>query len=883
MVSSGGEIRVYSDPSEENASSVTTTRVVGDGGDGTTMAVPGQLPATARTAWIGDSGSTVSRGTKESGVLALEAEERRGWLPADRETTTADCVGVTDAESSTFRTVLCVEAAIYEGGILSSPGSSPGGTPSSSSPSRQVTASSRPRRGVDDIPAVCSSPRRNESEALFGGKGSRHSSSPRTTSLSSAPPAAAAAPLEVRSSSPVLVGDMRVMCPAGPLAFFGTTDGGLGLDSVLGFTGTSGASEPFSTSSNGAGTRGGGDDLLGSVMNGGDTARTAASNAVGGGGVEKSARRSGFRHVLPGENWLTGSLRPSSSKRLPDSPPRQRDASSPESSLLVVDGVPVVPTAERSTTDSGTSVAESTVGASRSTLISSIPRSTAAPEVLDLRGKLGDGGSGAASAALTHPLFRLSLPGGVDPTSSPNLGLNNNPWSKGNNRLVSGMGTSSIASTSRTGTADATPVRRACLVRVSCKGRSSSSNSRNNAAVRGSSGSDGVGVKSLASLPPELCSPDLLASSEDGRIVAVGSHACDLVACFRLELHSSDASHTVANSNAVTKSSADSSAKGCTLGSTDGGPLGGGGGEATVDRSGARRRTRRQRRAVPLCTLRLPRGYRAKGITFVTERQRREELCGGQAGTNAMPGSSSSAAELAPADDRVTEEVLVLAGCAETDTGVVTDMATPSASKGNASLVGRPHRRDSSSSLEDTSYRTVLLRFSLPSGWSIGDGQDPASPTSTSASPEAAASGDASRGGRGVGCGEVSALSSVQHGSGNTRDSSGSNSSKNTSGVPRHIRPSSTALIGGSDVPGRGSHSTSTRVGVRGSSSSNAAEGDGGVNGGVVRLEAVLLEAVAGVEQRVNDRFSRLEGMLGGVCDRLVALEDAVRGQQATR
>ncbi|CAN0039252.1 unnamed protein product [Pylaiella littoralis] len=867
VVSSGGEIRVYSDPSEECAPSVLAT-IAGGGDDGSTIGVPGQLPAKVKTAWVVDP--TVSSSTKES-IAPLKVEEGGGRLTADREATLADCVGAKDPESSTFRTVLCAEAAMYEGGILSSPGSSPGGTQSSSPSSRPMTAPLRPRGGIGDIPPVFSAPRRkNQSELLFGGETIQHSHAPGTTPSSSAAAEAAAVPTKVRLSSPVLVGDMRAMCPAGPLAFFGTTDGGLGLDTAPAFAGTDCASEPFSTGSNGAWTKGGGDDLLVSITNSGNTARTAASDAAGGDEVDKSARRSGFRHVLPGDNWLSGSLRSSSSKRLRDSPPRQQGKSPPESLVLPVESVPVVPMAGRSTPSSGTSVVEAAVGTSRSISISTLPQSTAAPEVLDLRGKLGDGGSGgtgAVSAASTHPLFRLSLPGGVDPIYSSTIGLNSVPRNEGSNHLVS-------ANLFRAGRVDATPIRRSCLVRVSCKSSSSSSSSRgkNNAAVRGSSGTDGVGVRPLASLPPELSLPDLLASSEDGRVVAVGSHACDLVACFRLEIHSSDAFSTVANDNLDTKGSGDHAAESCTLGSTDGDPPIGGREEASVDRSGARRRKRRQRRAVPLCTLRLPPGYRAKGLAFVREKQSRDDLRDGKAGTNAMPGSNSSAAEITPSDSRVGEEVLVLAGYALPDADVATDTAVPRPSKGSASPPGEPHRRGSKSTSEDMPYRTVLLSFLLPSGLSIDDSHDTASPAPASASPKAAGIDDAVRGGRGVGGGTVAARSSLRDRSRNAEDNIGSSGRKNAPGDSRQTQPPSTVSAGGVDAASRGSHSPSTRVRARGSPSSSVAEGDDGVDGVVTRLEAVMLEALAGMERRMNDRLNR-------VCDRLAALEDAVNSQ----
>lgn len=805
-VSSGGEIRVYSDPPEETA--------VASG-------ALDQRPAKAGTVCEGYD-PTLSCGKQEAEALPLVTEVRGGWLSADEETQLADHWRA--GSGNTFRTTLCVEATMYEGGVLSSPGSSPGGTPSAMSVSaRRLRTPASPRLSVaysgqggrGPVAAASSAPRtRTESGALADGEGSGQSSSHAT---SSSPMAAAVISTE-GSSPPPLIGDMRAMCPAGPLAFFGTTDGGLGLDSVLAATGSTGTSKPFSSSGL---TKRGGNDLLGAIVNTSNAARTAASDAGDAGGIEKPARRGGFRHVLPGESWLAGSLRPSSRSGSPSrqrgssSPESQRDSSAPESSQPT-ECVTVAPAAGRETAE----VAESVVGASRP---------MAALEVLDLRGKLGEGGAGGgdgnggagmASVTSTHPLFRLSLPGGVDPIKS------------------SVIGTNSRASTSNTGKAAATSVRRPWLVRVSCRNKSSSGT-----AIGGSSGSSGVGVKALASLPPGLASPDLLASSEDGRYVAVGSHACDLVACFRLELGSSDESSIATDEGQDAKSSSDPVGEGSLPGSTNGGPLtgcgSGGRGGGKVDKGGVRRRKRRHRRAVPLCTLRLPPGHRAKGLAIVKEKQKPS----GRYGTTGTAGVPAL-------DDDVAEEivVLVLGGCAVPDARAANGAVRRSSTGG--ALFPAPDRRGSTnSSSEEAAYRTVLLRYSLPS----------ASSETTRSGVGRGAKGPSDGGNRTSAC---------------TRVPGGS----------KHVCPASAVSNDFGEQVGRGASSISAGIGARGSTSVRAqssAEIDPGTGDGS-RFEAIVLEAVAGVERRMDGRFDRVEIMLGDVCDRLGVLEDAVKGQRSS-
>lgn len=817
-VSSGGEIRVYGDPWEETPLSMDT--MVANGALDRRSVKAGAIRE--------DSYPSLSRGKQDAEALPLATGVRGGCLSPDEDTQR----GVVGSEN-TFRTALCVEAPMNEGGILSSPGSSPGsGTPCSLSPSaRETMAPPSPRssaafvdRGSRGPTAASSSApqTRTESGALADGQGSER---PSALAAWSSPAAAAVTSLEGSSSSPPpLIGEMRAMCPAGPLAFFGTTDGGLGLGSVLAASSSTGASGSFSASSRSGVTKKGGNDLLGAIVDTSNAARTAASEVGGAGGIEKPSRRGGFRHALPGENWLAGSLRPSSRS---DSPSRRhRGSSSPKS--------PPDTGHSDSTKATGREKADARAAAVKSVLGAS--RSAAVPEVLDLRGKLGDGASGGggggnggtegSSLTSTHPLFRLSLPGGIDRVNS------------------SVIGTDSRCGASTTGKVAAASLRRPWLMRVSCRNRSSSGT-----AVGGSSGSNGVGVKALASLPPGLASPDLLASSDDGRYVAVGSHACDLVACFRLELSSSDEASLDTDEGQDAKSSSNPLAEGSHTGSINYGPLAGrgsgvrAGGKA--DKGGVRQRKRRHRRAVPLCTLRLPPGHRAKGLTVVMEKRRP----GGRCGTTATAARASST----PAsDDGVAEEVvvLVLGGRAVTDARAAATSAVRRSSTGGTSFLAEPDRRGSSSSSEDASYRTVLLRYALPLVIPGITGSD-------------------------VVCG------------GNGASDSGSRSSTGTcTQVPGGSKgkcPASAPSSRCGGHVGRGTSSVSTGTGARGSTPSvcaqRIAEGDNSGKGDGTRLEAVVLEAVAGAERRMGDRFDRIERMLVGVCERLGVLEDAVKGQ----
>eukprot|EP00903_Cladosiphon_okamuranus_P013437 g12516.t1 len=812
-VSSGGEIRVYSDPLEETPLSMATV----------TIGVLDRRPVKT-VAGHGDSDPTLSRGKQGAETLPLTTEVRAGWLRPDEDTQR----GVVGSEN-TFRTALCVEATMYEGGILSSPGSSPGGgSPSSSSPSaRQARTPPSPRSGIScgdrgsrgPTAASSSAPQtRTQSGALADGQGGQRASA--LAALSS-PAAAAVTSSEGSSSSPPpLIGEMLAMCPAGPLAFFGTTDGGLGLDSMLATSSLTGASGPFPASSRRGMAKREGNELLGAIVDTSNAARTAAFEVSDASGVEPTSRRRGFRHVLPGENWLAGSLRPSSRS---GSPSRQHQgSSSPESPSDTSHSDSTKPTG-RDTANARPAAVECILGVSRS---------TAEPEILDLRGKLGGGAPGGgkggnrgaegSSVTLTHPLFRLSNPGGMDRISA------------------SAIGSDSKCGASNTGKDAAASVRRPWLVRVSCRSRSGGG---------GSSGNNGVGVKALASLPLGLASPDLLASSDDGRYVAVGSHACDLVACFLLELSSSDEGSLGTDEGQDAKSSSNPVAEGCHTGSTNGGPLAGRGSSVRAlgkaDKGGVRQRKRRHRRAVPLCTLRLPPGHRAKGLTVVKETRRLGDHCG----TTATSARASSTRAL---NDGVAEEVvvLVLGGRAVTDAREAATSAVRRSSTGGALFPAEPGRRGNNSSLEDASYRTVLLRYVLPSA------------------PPGTIGSDVVCGGKGA-------------------SDSGSRSSTHTSsqvpGGSNEKCPASAPSSSCGGQAGRGNSSVSTGNLASGSTPSmcaqRIAETDSGKGDGT-RLEAVLLEAVAGAERRMDDRFDRIERMLVGVCDRLGVLEDAVKGQR---
>ncbi|CAM9669687.1 unnamed protein product [Ectocarpus fasciculatus] len=784
-LSSGGEIRVYSDPSESGSRNPISTAGQARGGveSETVGGAPGQQTAKPRSGWVSPESIAAATVSEGGGTLPSATVAPEGGSVTERE---AGPIGCSGNGSSAFRTVLCVEAAMG-GGVFSSPGSSPGSTRSPPSPVEDGGGGARSGGDGMGLTRTSAPPGTRRSRPERDSDGTRSSVGP----LSPAPAAAAAGV----SSSRLLIGDMRAMCPAGSLAFFGTTGGGLGLDSAIAASGLTLSGKPLLSGSGGQ-TTNGVEGLLGAVVDSSNKA-CAASNSIGTDSAEKPAtRRGGFRHSLPGDNWLAGSLRPTSRTLLPNSPRRRgRDSGSPESPLaLPVGSSPAAPLAERSSTAAEESVP---AGESRPTSSeSSLLRSTT-PEVVDLRGKLGNGADGGGAAGIptasTHPLFRLSLPGGEDAASSPAVGSSSISLRDSGNRLGR-MGTASSRNSDAAGRAtDATPGQRPCLVRVSCR----------------SSGGDGVvGVATLASLPSELASPDLLASSEDGRIVAVGSHACDRVACYRLESRP-----------------ASPATESCL-------PGGSGGGE-----TGDRRRKRRHRRAVPLCTLRLPTGYRAKGLMISRERQARGESAA-RAGMNSSAFQEGTTAGGSVVADEVV--VLVLAGCAVSSVdATIGTTTTPHPDMSESSFAAESHRRGSNNDRpEESSYRTTLLRFSLP-----------AAPATT---------------GNGEGLGSLVG-SAAAFPSKSTND----NAVRGTSGCEHDKAPTAISSENQSAVP---SGARSPLVGDTRGEERNGLHSRGGDSFRHPRSEAAVLEAIVGVERRMDARMDRIEGMLAGVCDRLEEL-----------
>ncbi|CAN0119352.1 unnamed protein product, partial [Scytosiphon promiscuus] len=796
-LSSGGEIRVYTEPWGNRSPSAARV-APGEGVNSEEKDAPGSHPAKKRNAWLAAENPVVIGGDRDDALpVAIGVRESEVWQKPP--TATTDRSGAEDV-GGTFRTVLCVEAAVYEGGVLSSPGSSPGGTPRPLSPKRNlaslrhggvdgaesdVVGKGLPPPSTTAVPAAAT-------ETRNGSKldGERKPSSSRTR------PSSSHASATGTSLSKLVLGDMRAMCAAGPLAFFGATDGGLGLGSVLAASGTAEASGAFLTGgSDRGGAKRGGDDLLGAIVGTTNTARADEPNAVGGGSVDVSARRSGFRHVLPGENWLAGSLRPSLRALRPDSPPTQRDPRSraaPERVPTTPESAPVVSAAAGNPIE-GENVSERASSAGpRSISMSATPSSGAAPDVLDLRGKLGGGIFGGGDGVIEGAATRTS--------ASPTVRSSVSSRSDGSNTC----GTSN--STSRG--AGAPPGRGPWLVRASCR-------------------SSGVSVKALAPLPPGLASPDLIASSEDGHFVAVGGHACDLVACYHLERQSSSG----AEEHAPDSPGKDSA--------------GSGGQGSPTDRIAARRQKRRQRRAVPLCTLRLPVGYRAKGLTFVGHGQLSGSDGAAAMSTNTGVAGHSVAEGGGAAARKVT--VLVLAGCGVSDANSVPGDSRRPGQLG-ASLPGDSRRRGARRSSAEASYRTVVLTFSLPSGGPTGDGQD----VTTSAPARSMST-------RRKSAVLIGDRKSPEHSC--MRDGAETifeDKTKNDDKKLPAFSGSAAASIGsgpGSSTPG----------GIDGGEDTGDAR--------IARLETAVLQAVAGVERRLDERFNQMERVLGGVCDRLEALE----------
>ncbi|CAN0047005.1 unnamed protein product, partial [Hapterophycus canaliculatus] len=409
-LSSGGEIRVYSDPCGQGTPSAAA--VAGD--DGEANVALDSCPAKKRNAWVG-SNTPAALGQNGTDVPPVAAGEPERTLLDGARTAPTGRLGAGSA-GSTFHTVLCVEATVYEGGVLSSPGSSPGGSPCPSPPARNLAASRRlgvdgAKNGIEDkglplplpLPRAVAVPSGVPEKRSEGELGGGRNDSPFVRAASSSRASAMGASL-----SQLVLGDMRAMCPAGPLAFFGATDGGLGLDPAFAPSGPAEANGAFVAGSDHGDSERDGDGLLGAIVDDSNLMRADDPNAVGGGSAYAPSRRRGFRHVLPGENWLAGSLRPSSRAPRPDSSLRQQGSHSRE--LLSrpstpSESRPVVSSAESNLTEGGTSDGRVSPGAPRLASVSPPPVSAAAPEVLDLRGKLGGrvlGASGLVEGAATH-------------------------------------------------------------------------------------------------------------------------------------------------------------------------------------------------------------------------------------------------------------------------------------------------------------------------------------------------------------------------------------------------------------------------------------------------------------------------------------------------
>ena len=551
------------------------------------------------------------------------------------------------------------------------------------------------------------------------------------------------------------MGDMRAMCPAGPSAFFGTTGGGLGVGSLFGSGGGfEGSFAAVSTSD-----RRGGQDLLGAVVSD-SVARIAASDIAdaalsfreystpmqrstddddgGGPDVEKHTRRGGFRHVLPGENWLAGSLRPRS--RTPPAHPNLKVSHSSEDPLSSTqatrnaagdagDVTNLAGVAEAHDTASANALDGGlSSGTSNPASACSLPLSASAPKVLDLRGKIGgihagEGGMAAAPGITsTHPLFRLSL-GDRSNSALHTSSRSTTATPRLESVDVRGAGTRDVGGVTNVGggggggesygdTVD-TPCRQPWLMRVSCSSRDPAGFSNDPSGA----GSDSVRVKTLAALPLELASPDLLASNDDGNVVAVGSHASGLVACYRLTMRPVAGGRPAADEKNACFVGADS------VGSANGMSAAASSGNAA--RGGGVRRRRHKRLAAPLCTLRLPSGYRAKGLAFVKDgsegdgdgsfhRREGTDYAGTATRVAAAVGGSEGSGSLMSAADGASRgegvAVLVLAGCTIAGPNNAVAQTRLSAMAKASPLVPR----NLGKSAAESSYRTVLLRFSLP-------------------------------------------------------------------------------------------------------------------------------------------------------------------------
>lgn len=772
-----------------------------------TVDSPDQQPPVAREVWT-SLGRRAATGENDGVVLA---RGERGLLSGD------GTVGHNSSEFGTkevggsdtrFHTVLCAEAAVQggaggiaeEGGVVYSPCSSPQSSPDTRATARRPGPSSlspSPPRPLHDASqrspasdtAPSDTPSANPDREQRGSHGSHAFSNHSKTSVS-------------RGSVSRLIGDIRSMCPAGPEAFFGATDAGLGLRSFVCPSGS------FSNCTSESGNGIHGDSLLGAIVNDSTvraasmdaaeavhssnvslvspTATTVRSSADGDGGADGEnpvVRRGGFRHVLPGENWLAGSLRPRSRDPLgvpagEQFPPRGAspisDRSSPSScssktqcateqcAPLVVSGAlgDALATAEMPRTKVVAAAAAVSDGSSSSAsaVVARIwgghprPSSTATAQVLDLRGKLGGGvfsGTGnAVAAAQQHPLFRLSFDTGVPGPGMPGAVVLSG--GKSGSITKDGKGSGGGRRGVRGSDINRYPSRRPWLVRVTCS-KSSGTDSMTSA----SDFVGGVKVQALASLPPALASPDLLASSEDGRFVAVGSHACGLVACYRESSQQRVAASECVGANVAPPARISPHEVNI--------QYGGGVGKGldcfteAADRQvgagseGARSRRKRRPRVMPVCTLRLPPGHKAKGLVFVGRGKARKRTTtdvsgNGSTGVRGEVLGAGGKSDCVDATNEAADDdlmgtgsdetvLLVLAACPvdSVNASSAYGSSKKSASTARRASQGAPSLRGSHG--EGSPFRTVLLRFLLPKSiTSCSDGGEKHAGCSKSAS-----------------------------------------------------------------------------------------------------------------------------------------------------
>lgn len=782
-VSSGGEIRVYTNPlGQSSAATVDSQR---------------QQRPVAREGWA-TSGRSEATGEAGDGVLLARGEQEvsSGVGTAGQSRSGFGTRGKVGGSGTEFHTVLCAEAALQgasggvakEGGAVYSPCSSP---PSSKSPKstkrRPGTSTSSPsyerslhdasRRppasdtAPSDRPSATTPDREQRDNRAF----SNHSK----TSVS-------------LSSASRLIGDIRSMCPAGAEDFFGATDGGLGLRSLFG------SSDGFSNSTNEIGSGMNEDSLLGAIVN--DSAvrgaamdaaeavhaanislvnptatavRSPADGCGGAAGEKPVVRRGGFRNILPGDNWLAGSVRPrprervgvSTSEQLSprgaspgseQSPPSSCSSKSKcvakQSARLVSEAADIaLATVEipRGKTTAVSAVSDDVSGRASALATSCLGGSSVSTaQVLDLRGKLGGdvfSGTGNAVATAQHPLFRISFGTGMPDAAALNGGdsggiARDDRGDKG-----------SLSGTHR-GDRNRPASRRPWLVRVAC---SSSRVSDGMTSPDGSVG--GVKLQALASLPPALASPDLLASSEDGRFVAIGSHACGLVACYRVSSRSRAAARECVASDVGSPAQRLAREGKEKKGSAFGGGLdclteaakiqGGVGGEE------ARPKKKKRPRAMPAYTLRLPPGHKAKGLVFVGRgngRTRAADVSGSGSTSIAdkVPGARGESGNVGTAngasdDDAMVKGsdeavLLVLAACpvASVDASPAYGSSKQSTSTTTARRVSLEPPSLQGSYGEGSPFRTVLLRFLLPDTiTSCKNGCEYQAESSTSASP----------------------------------------------------------------------------------------------------------------------------------------------------